>query len=170
MSFFDHCADHVLHIEAGLVDDPDDPGGITNWGISLRFLKGVEPHAIAQDIIDMGERRARQLYKRYFWDKISGDNLAPALALCVFDAAINQGRGTAIKMLQREIGAKADGVFGQRSLGAVQRRDTLDVVTGFMSRRAKRYGKTRNFEKYGRGWHRRLFIVYHEAINILEQN
>lgn len=172
MSYFDHCADHVLIIEAGLIDDKDDPGGITNFGISLRFLKGITPGGTRQDIIDMTEERARALYKSYFWDRISADNFDPALALCVFDCAINQGRGTAIKILQRSVGAKADGVFGQKTLGAVQRASgslpqIIDLLGDFMSRRAKRYGKTRNFEKYGRGWHRRLFTVYHEAITML---
>lgn len=167
MSMFDHCADHVLIIEAGLVDDKHDPGGITNFGISLRFLKGVSPAATEQDIIDMTEEHARALFKKHFWDRVSGDNYAPALALCVFDCAINQGTGTAIKILQRALGVKDDGVFGQKSLAAVHRRQPVELIGDYLSRRAKRYAKTKGIDRYGRGWMRRLFTIHHEALFML---
>ncbi len=155
-------------IEGGYVDDPDDPGGPTKHGISLRFLKGVIPYATTVTIWDLSPETATDLYREHFWDDCKCDALPPGIDLAVFDGAVNQGPRTARKLLQRALGVEADGYFGPVTLQAVLEADLIDTLTDFLARRAKRYAETANFQRYGRGWMTRLFEVQRAAIAPLE--
>jgi hypothetical protein len=83
--------------EGGLVDHPKDPGGLTNLGVSLRFLKdegididgdGVISRA---DIYTMTPEKAKTVFSRAFWDKLQLDLLKPRTAIAVYDSAVNTG-------------------------------------------------------------------------------
>ena len=86
MSFFDAAFSIVVGIEAGYVDDPDDPGGETKYGISKRAYPN-------EDIKNLTLDRAKSLYQRDYWNKLGLDALPWGLALIEFDAAVNQGQG-----------------------------------------------------------------------------
>ncbi len=152
-------------IEGGYVDDPDDPGGPTKYGISLRFLKGIVPYATTITIWDLSPETATDLYREHFWNVCSCDALPPGIDLVVFDCAVNQGPRTARKLLQRALGVEDDGYFGPVTLQAVLDADPIDTMLDFLARRAKRYAETANFDRYGRGWMRRLFEVCVASVN-----
>lgn len=97
------CAvDRVFRHEGGLVEDPDDPGGITNYGISLRFLQTVQPNAMADDIKNLTKDQAGQLYYQHFWKAGGYDRIGPlAVAEKILDLAVNVGGKQAGKLLQR---------------------------------------------------------------------
>jgi|TARA_R100001530_G_scaffold123894_1_gene91953 lysozyme family protein len=158
---FDDAVAFVLHHEGGFVEDPNDPGGATNFGISQRFLDGIGDARFAADITIEG---AMALYKEYFWDAIRGDELPPSLALMVFDAAVNQGPGTAARALQRSVGAKADGFIGPRTIAAAYSAGPAKALVNIAAERAVGYGNLDTFQHYGRGWMRRLFACYTEAL------
>lgn len=84
MSFFDAAFAIVVGIEAGYVNDPQDPGGETKYGISKRAYPN-------EDIPNLTPERAKFLYRRDYWDKANCDALAWDLALITFDSAVNQG-------------------------------------------------------------------------------
>jgi len=89
----------TIEHEAGYVNDPDDPGGETKFGISKRSYPEI-------DIKNLGRKKARPIYLRDFWRKPRFNELAtiaPDLAIKCFDLAVNCGTRTAIKMLQRAI-------------------------------------------------------------------
>lgn len=86
MSFFDAAFQIVVGIEAGYVNDPDDPGGETKYGISKRSYPNV-------DIPQLTLEEAKQIYKRDFWDHINLDSQPWELALIAFDCEVNQGEG-----------------------------------------------------------------------------
>ena len=110
-------------IEGGYVDHPNDPGGATNFGISTRFLRSIGDQ---RNVRSLTREDAIDLYKRYFWDKVWGDQIADQdLALCLFDAAVNQGPGAAVKFLQEALnryeegaGLPVDGVMGPETVAA----------------------------------------------------
>lgn len=150
---FEKAIRFVLIHEGGYVDDPDDPGGETNFGISKR----AHPR---EDIKNMTKERAAAIYRSDYWDRCHCDALPPSLAMVTFDAAVNQGVGAAVRMLQKAVGTTVDGVMGPMTEAAAQAMGSGDTALLKMAaERGYRYGQTKNFDKYGRGWMRRLFAV-----------
>lgn len=149
---FDWAFGIVVGIEAGYVNDPDDPGGETKYGISKRSYPD-------EDIKNLTLARAKALYLRDFWLFCGCQALPEAIALALFDGAVNQGQGTAAKLLQRALHVKADGKVGAVTVRAVYAADQEELLCAFLGRRAKRYGLTRNFDRDGNGWMTRLFTI-----------
>jgi lysozyme family protein len=101
---FPFCVHVILAHEGGLTDDPNDEGGITNFGISLRFYKTIFPSATADDIRNLSESQAEQLYRTYWWNKYSYAQFkAVIVAVKVFDMAVDMGPHEAHKLLQSAI-------------------------------------------------------------------
>ena len=89
---FDRAVTFVLLMEGGYVNDPDDPGGETNHGISKRSYPNLDIRSLTID-------DAKTIYKRDYWDKCSCDNLNYGMDVCVFDTAVNMGVNTAIALM-----------------------------------------------------------------------
>lgn len=166
---FEAAVAFVLEHEGGFVDDPEDAGGVTNLGISLRFLKGVMPFATADAIRDMARETAVQIYRDHFWDTCRCYALPAGLDLAVFDCAVNQGPLAARRLLQRALAVEDDGYIGPITLKAVLDADPGEILTDFLVRRAKRYAMTGKAEIYGRGWFRRLFDVHRVSLPLIKQ-
>lgn len=97
----------VLAHEGGLSFDAQDPGGPTNFGVSLRFLKnsGIDINADGvfdvEDIKDMTVNKARDIYKTEFWEKYKFYKIRSLPISCkVFDLAVNTGPYTSISRFQ----------------------------------------------------------------------
>lgn len=155
MSEFDKAFDAVVGIEGGYVNDQKDPGGETKYGICKRSYPN-------EDIKNLTLEHAKLLYKRDYWDAAKCDQLPSPLNLFVFDGAVNQGVAPAIKTLQKTLNVVQDGILGQQTITAAQTM-RKDAVALFMADRALRYTGTRNFDLYGRGWLKRLFLISMEA-------
>lgn len=136
-------------IEGGarISDDPEDPGGLTRWGISQRAYP-------EEDIRNMTEARAKDLFRRDYWEPIQGDRLPDAVAIALADCAFNQGVGTAIRLLQTALNVKVDGVLGPITLGMAQRNGDTDHLNEFLSRRLLRYANGQ--ARFRRGWFLRI--------------
>lgn len=149
MTWFDQCFDKLISHEGGYVNDPRDPGGETQFGISKRAYPQVDIKALTLDA-------ARAIYKRDYWDRAQCDKLPPALAYLLFDAAVNSGIGQAIRFLQRAVGLADDGVLGPVTLAAVQRYDAEALCARFVGQRLEFMSKLSSWDAFGRGWARRL--------------
>lgn len=152
---FDRAFKIVVGQEGGYVNDPNDPGGETKFGICKRDYPN-------EDIKNLTIGRAAEIYQANYWAPIKGDQLPWPLALFVFDAAVNQGVVPASRMLQRALDAVQDGVIGPRTL-ALAAGSTPWHAARFMAFRAMRYQNTRNFDRFGEGWLTRIFQVVMEA-------
>ena len=73
---FDECLAFTLRAEGGYVDDPADPGGATNMGVTLATLRewSDDPSLGANQVQDMSLRTARAIYERF-----TGTRYAPAI-------------------------------------------------------------------------------------------
>ena len=170
MSLFDKCLKIVLIHEGGYSDDPDDPGGTTNYGISLRFLKSVglelgdvddDGDIDADDIRKMDIASASKLYKKFFWDKMNLNLLSTdLLILHLFDMGVNAGNSTAIKILQRILNVTVDGVLWKETLGALLKADQNEVISKYIQARYAYYDaivvKNPKLKKYIKGWYNRV--------------
>lgn len=152
MNSFDKAFELVVGVEGGYVNDPKDPGGRTIYGITERDhpdLWRSGPPTLAQ---------AKARYRRDYWDAVQCDALPWPLSLFVFDAAVNQGAGAAITVLQKTLGVAQDGKLGPKTLAAAQRA-SREQMAMYLADRALRYTGTRNFDRFGRGWLKRLFLL-----------
>ena len=120
LSKFDDIIDVVLKHEGGLVDDPDDPGGLTNLGISQRAYPDEDIRGLTVD-------RAKELYKRDYWDRFRVGDLPDTVKHIYFDMCVNMGGGRAIKILQKACNSKnsdqidVDGGMGPATIKACSR-------------------------------------------------
>lgn len=137
MSTFQIAVNRLLELEGGLVNDPSDPGGITNYGISLAFLKEndiyVNDDGIidAQDVKDLTPEKASSIYKAYFWDKYGYSNIHnQMIASKILDMSVNMGPLQAHLLAQRACWAlnglgipDDDGILGEKTLAEINRWD-----------------------------------------------
>lgn len=130
VSNFDAAFATIVGVEGGYVNDPNDPGGETNFGISKRAYPDEDIRALTLE-------RAKELYRRDYWDRLNCEALPWDRALLIFDAAVNQGQSYAGKLPSTDV----------------------DIAV----ERALRYADNHNFQRYGRGWLRRLFTTFKAA-------
>jgi lysozyme family protein len=154
---FDKAFELVVGVEGGYVNDPRDPGGETKYGITKRSYPEARHRGITLDGCE------EHLPAGYWTHSAKCDQLPWPLAYFVFDAAVNQGWQNAVKLLQKSVGTVQDGVLGNNTLAAIQRANQKELCGIYMADRALRYTGTRNFDVYGRGWLKRLFVVAMEA-------
>ncbi len=150
---------HVKKWEGGYVNDKDDPGGATRWGIALNGIGRVLGFR-KKDIWNLTWPAAKLIYKKYYWNNVNLQKVAainPGLALAAFDSATNQGQRTAAKFLQKAVGAYADGAIGPRTLYSIGVMDKNLALRNFMVYRAMHYSSLIKLSKYWRGWFNRLF-------------
>jgi hypothetical protein len=81
---FQQAVTFVLAREGGYANDPADPGGETNYGISKRAHPDL-------DIKSLTVEQAREIYREAYWGPAGCDGLSPGWALVVFDTAVNCG-------------------------------------------------------------------------------
>lgn len=167
MNTFDYALEFTLRWEGGFVHDPRDPGGMTYRGISRRAhpewdgWRVVDAHdLVLGDVIATLEPYVAMFYRERYWIPMRGDDLPPRLALVAFDWAVHSGVKHASRTLQRLVGARADGVVGERTLAAVtdyaDRRLAAELVglrrgflTGLVARKPK-------LEAFAAGWKNRM--------------
>lgn len=161
---FEAALAHVLEMEGGWTNDPHDPGGPTNLGITLAVFaawKGAEltnanRDGLISELKALGPSDVRPIYHQRYWVPSRADELPPELALMHFDAAVNHGVGTAARMLQQALGVAADGEIGPATLGAVRSKPVDEIVRNYADIRRERYRSLSHFWRFGRGWLRRV--------------
>lgn len=123
-----------LIIDTGYVNDPQDSGGETNYGITQNSYDPSKQKKIKN--ISYGEVVA--IYKRDYWELAKCDRIsevAPSLALNVFDCAVNCGTTLGIIKLQDVLGVDKDGVFGSKTLAAINEHDQKDLLSEYTRKR-----------------------------------
>jgi lysozyme family protein len=155
----------VLVHEGGFVNNPKDPGGMTNLGCTKAVWEEHCGHPVDEKAMraltpaDVGP-----LYKRKYWDKVQGDELPSGVDYVVFDAAINSGAGRAAKWLQACVGVEPDGGIGPKTLAAVRAFDAKQLIEDYSKRRLSFMMDIPAWPTFGKGWSRRVSEV--EAVGL----
>lgn len=156
---FDKAFERLIGHEGKFTDNPKDDGNWTGGKQGRGQLKGTKygiaaasyPHL---DIKNLTLQQAKAIYREDFWDVIGQAH--GAIKFQLFDAAVNHGRGNAVRFLQRAVKAADDGTWGPRSQAALndmqQRNGHNDVLLRFMAYRFKFWASLSKFDAFGRGW------------------
>lgn len=125
---FNEIIEKVIEHEGGYVNDPTDLGGETRWGITKRFYPDV-------DIKNLTKEQAKEIYRRDYWEKNRVEELPEELWYIFFDMCINQGRGTAVKILQRAANSKGRNISVDGGMGPM----TIKAMKGVEVERVRAY-------------------------------
>lgn len=146
---FQDAISRVLLVEKGEVDDPNDPGGLTKWGISQRSYPNL-------DIKSLTREQAVEIYKTDFWEKIHADALYASVAFQSLDFAVNSGIGTATRYLQRALGVADDGHWGAVTASAAKAMPEADQIMRLCAERLDFMRKLRGWSSFSSGWAGRI--------------
>ncbi len=163
MASFDLFLPIVLKFEGGYVDNPSDPGGETNMGITMatfqqcsHTLLGIDP--TSQNLRALTPAQAGIIYKARYWNKMLGDSFSlQDLANIVCDFYVNAGTN-ATKLLQttlQGLGASltADGAIGPATMQALNSYAQEDVYNAYKLRRIEYYqGLGAKYPMFLKGW------------------
>lgn len=145
---FNDAVTYALGNEGGLVNDPSDSGGETNFGISKKSYPN-------ENIKEMTKERATAIYRKDFWDKPKLGKLPDRLATKVFDSCVNTGNVRCILLLQKQLGVDTTGVINDATVKAVEALDEEVVIKGYIKvlkdyyKEVAKVGKNSRFLK---GW------------------
>ena len=160
---FEAAHTHVARWEGGFFDHKNDPGGVTNHGVSLMFLKGLgllegdingDGEIDRKDVLAITKENARELFHRHFWSKPGAELLPPLIAVAFYDLAVNAGTGRAAIVLQEGINAASGHTVIASyapNVGPLTRRYAAELASAGRQRRlADAYLTARG------AWYRRL--------------
>lgn len=163
-SNFEDCLARVLASEGGFVNHPSDPGGMTNLGCTKAVWEAFVGHPVSEaDMRALTPEMVAPLYRRKYWDKVSGDLLPSGLDYAVFDAAINSGPGRAAKWLQQVVGTTVDGAIGPGTLAAVAAKPVQQVIAQYNDTRLQFLENLPTWGTFGKGWGNRVAHVQSAA-------
>jgi lysozyme family protein len=170
---FDACLAFTLAQEGGYVDDPSDPGGATNMGITLATYRQWSHDAALgpDDVRAMPRRTAAAIYGALYWNALHGPSLPAGVDLSAFDFGVNAGTRRSAELLQQALGFppdQADGRIGPETLRAALAADAAKLVEALAERQAAHYRGLAEFGRYGRGWLDRTERRRRAALAMLE--
>ncbi|ATR23221.1 hypothetical protein CTJ15_20385 [Roseomonas sp. FDAARGOS_362] len=164
---FDRCLAVVLQQEGGFVNDPQDPGGATNMGITRDVLSAFRDRAVTVDEVrDLSRAEAREIYRARYWTPMRCAELPPGVDLGVFDFGVNAGPSRAVKLLQKAVGVMADGSIGPITLAAARALEAERLIASFSEARLAYYRSLDGFARFGRGWANRTEAVRMAALRM----
>ncbi len=154
---FEQAVSIVMRIEGGYVNDPNDPGGETRWGISKRAFPWV-------NIKTLTEEQARSLYFTHYWIPAKCGFLPERIRLIFFDMCVLHGKYAATKTLQRALNGSrhyvtVDGFIGNETLNATPYLEPDRLRSYRILRIANIVSRRPSLEKYWFGWYRRAVHV-----------
>lgn len=175
MAHFDPAMKYLASLEGGYVNDPDDKGGATKYGISMNFYKqNIDRYADESDIQALTREDAENIYREWFWYPSGVEALdSKDLANRVFALVVNAGIKPAVRVLQKAINQSGykldvDGVLGPKTSNAANSIDERQLLPDFRLAALGFYlellgleiGRVRRtqFDKFADGWIRRALL------------
>lgn len=151
MTPFERAWAFVQRAEGGatITDDPNDPGGLTKWGISKRAYPNL-------DIRNLTEDQAKAIFRRDYWDRCSCSQMPAAVAIALVDGSFSMGTVRAVRQLQVALRVGVDGIAGPATIAAAQRSIPRELVNEMLSQRLVYYSGLDSLAKFQRGWFLRV--------------
>ena len=149
-SNYNDCLSRLLKDEGGYSNNPNDPGGPTNFGITLKdYRLYINKQGTADDVRRMTVDQAKEIYKSKYWDALSCDSLPSGVDYSCFDYGVNSGLGRPRRDLQ-----KFKDLSGVALINAIN-----DERLAFLQ-------NLNTWPTFGKGWSRRVSGVRAHSIEL----
>jgi len=184
-------AERILKFEGGYVNDPADPGGETNRGITIATARRG---GYTGNMKDLGEDHALDIYEKLYWNPLWLDEIDdPGLRLVMFDAAVNMGLTWPIVWLQEALNDQSnngsrwkriseDGIIGPVTIGVaniatITPAGAHAIKEAILNMRLQRYDylirKNPALSRFDKGWKNRVAtlrsMIQHPAMRLAKK-
>ena len=169
-STYDEALRRLLLHEGGYSNHPEDPGGPTNFGITLAdYRKYMKPGANAEDVRAMRIEDAKAIYRSKYWMALRCGDLPAGVDYSVFDYGVNSGVGRAGKVLRRVVGLPDDTwTVTDEVLREVARRDTKAVIAAINDERLRFLEGLSTWPVFGSGWSQRVSDLRNFSLHLAD--
>src|SRR5262245_21869246 len=169
-SSYDEALSRLLAHEGRSPNHPADPGGPTNYGITLADARAYwKRDATAADVRAIPLAVARQIYRTKYWAALRGNDLPAGVDYAVFDYGVNSGIGRAGKVLRRLVGlADGSSAIDDDVIAAVWRRPPKRLIEAICDERLAFLQGLKPWPVFGNGWGRRVREVRAAALAMTE--
>lgn len=169
---FDNAFNKVISSEGSYTNDPKDRGNWTTGIVGKGECKGTKYGISAMsypnlDIKNLSLNQAKEIYYKDFWLKNGLDKFDPELSYQLFDAIVQHGKSTAIKLLQKILNLTADGILGVTTTKTVLSLNQKILALKYIKQRISYYTSLSTFNIYGKGWVNRMANNLDSAIKNL---
>lgn len=167
---FDRALGYVLAHEGGYTNHPSDPGGPTNWGITLADARRYwKSDASAADVRAMPLPVAQVIYRARYWDALRCDELPSGVDYALFDYGVNSGVGRAIRVLRQLVRSERSGTkLSDVEIADIARANPRALVVAMCAERRAFLRRLKTWPVFGRGWARRVNDVEKNAIAMID--
>ena len=168
---FDRAFTKLLGHEGGYVDHPSDPGGATNWGVTIGTLAGYLGRPVTKtDVRALSQDTVKAIYRKLYWDAVGAHRLEaaglPVVAYLAFDAAVNCGTSRSAKWVQAAAGVTQDGAVGPATVAACVRKGSTTIAVEMLVKRLFHHLSLTTWPTFGLGWARRIIRLPFEAVEL----
>jgi lysozyme family protein len=161
---FKECLNIVLKSEGGWVNNPNDPGGETNLGVTKRVWEEYVGHPV-ESLKKLTKEDVAPLYELKYWRPCYGEVLPRGLDLLSFSMGVNAGPGRSVKLLQQSIGCVPDGVIGPKTRELISASNSATLIAKFSEAR-RDYYRSLNKPMFEKGWLSRCDKEEQEGLNM----
>jgi len=164
-SNYDASLARVLKHEGGYTNHPSDPGGPTNFGITIHdYRRYIKADGTAADVRNMQLADAAKIYRARYWHALRCDELPAGLDYAVFDYGVNSGIGRAARVMQRLLGIGQGTSMTDAVTAAVRKTSATALIEKLCDERMAFLKSLRTWPVFGAGWSRRVAEVRRDAL------
>src|SRR5258708_38708997 len=147
----------VYEDEGGYSNDAGDPGGPTNYGITIHDARTYwKSNATADDVRHMPKSIASDIYVKHYAVPLHYNDLPAGVDYAVLDYGINSGIGRSARILQKLVGAHIDGSIGPETIKDANQMDAVKLINAIYDERLRFLQSLRTWHIFGKGWGRRV--------------
>jgi lysozyme family protein len=154
---FENCLKFTLQFEGGFSNDPNDPGGPTNLGVTQATLSMfLGRQATIAEVKALTQAKVEPIYRLKFWDHVNGDDLPVGVDLAVFDFGVHSGPSRGVMGLQRALDLADDGKPGPVTIAAANKADPTTLINAVCDERMEFLRQLKVFKKFAKGFINRV--------------